>query len=149
MEHQPRFRTIEIRRDFDRSIRHVLVDAGQMQQVFVNLLVNAGEAMPDGGRLAIETRRLTAGKVSHPGLDGDAVQIVFSDTGVGIPPENIRKIFDPFFTSKDVGQGTGLGLAITHGIIEGHGGSIAVDSTPGEGTTFTITMPLDTSEEMS
>jgi two-component system NtrC family sensor kinase len=149
VEHQPRFRTVEIRRDFDRSIRHVLVDAGQMQQVFVNLLVNAGEAMPEGGQLAIRTRKLSAVKVSHAGGDGDAVQIVFSDTGVGIPPENIPKIFDPFFTSKDVGQGTGLGLAITHGIIEGHGGSIAVDSTPGEGTTFTITMPLDASEEMS
>ena len=74
---------------------------------------------------------------------------MFRDTGVGIPPENIRKIFDPFFTSKDVGQGTGLGLAVTHGIIEAHGGSITVDSTPGEGATFTITLPLDDTEHLS
>ena len=123
-------------------MQQVLVDAGQMQQVFVNLLVNAGEAMPDGGQLVIRTRKLTGNTTSGTSVGGDAVQIVFRDTGVGIPPENIRRIFDPFFTSKDVGQGTGLGLAVTHGIIEAHGGSIAVDSTPGEGTTFTITIPL-------
>ncbi len=91
---------------------------------------------------------MAAGQVSQPGCPGDAVQIVLSDTGVGIPPENIGKIFDPFFTSKDVGQGTGLGLAITHGIIEAHGGSITVDSIPGEGATFTITMPLDNTDNL-
>ena len=143
VEHQPRFAAIQFERDYDPAAEQVLVDAGQMQQVFVNLLVNAGEAMPDGGQLVIRTRKLTGNTASGTSVGGDAVQIVFSDTGVGIPPENIRRIFDPFFTSKEVGQGTGLGLAVTHGIIEAHGGSIAVESTPGEGTTFTITIPLD------
>jgi two-component system NtrC family sensor kinase len=142
-EHQPRFAAIKIHRDDDPAVQQVLVDAGQMQQVFVNLLVNAGEAMPDGGQLVIRTRKLAGNTTSGTSVGGDAVQILFCDTGVGIPPENIRRIFDPFFTSKAVGQGTGLGLAVTHGIIEAHGGSIAVDSTPGEGTTFTITIPLD------
>ncbi|MHB8862218.1 MAG: sensor histidine kinase [Pirellulaceae bacterium] len=148
-EHQPRFAAIRIERDDDPAIAQVLVDAGQMQQVFVNLLVNAAEAMPAGGQLMIRTRKLTGNTSSATSVGGDAVQIVFSDSGVGIPPENLRRIFDPFFTSKDVGQGTGLGLAITHGIVEAHGGSIAVESTPGAGTTFTITIPLNGSEETS
>jgi signal transduction histidine kinase len=72
----------------------------------------------------------------------DRVEIVFRDSGVGIAPDKIHKIFDPFFTSKDVGQGTGLGLAVSYGIVERHGGSIEVDSTLGEGATFTITLPV-------
>lgn len=143
VEHQPRFAGIRFARDYDPEAEHVFVDPGQMQQVFVNLLVNAGEAMPEGGRLLVKTRKIFGNSSAPTSVGGDAVQIIVSDTGIGIPPENLRKIFDPFFTSKDVGQGTGLGLAVTHGIVEGHGGSIAVDSTPGQGTTFTVTIPAD------
>jgi two-component system, NtrC family, sensor kinase len=143
VEQQPLFQRIEIQRDYEGSGITILADAGQLQQVFVNLLVNASEAMPDGGRLTVRTRRTTAERPEGPPAPGDLVHIVFRDTGCGIPPENIGKIFDPFFTSKDVGQGTGLGLAISHGIIEGHGGRITVQSVWGEGATFTITLPLD------
>ncbi|MHC4399369.1 MAG: sensor histidine kinase [Planctomycetota bacterium] len=132
VEHQALFHNVTIQRDFDLEAPQVLMDAGQMQQVFLNLLVNASEAMRDGGRLTIKTRAADA---------RDEVRIILRDTGVGIPPESIDKIFDPFFTSKDVGQGTGLGLAVSFGIIERHGGSIGVKSTPAEGTTFTITLP--------
>ncbi len=144
VEHQALFHNIEIQRTFDPDVPPIFVDASQMQQVFLNLLVNAGEAMPDGGRLAIQTRVLSP-DVPVPSEVGEAacegIQIILSDTGTGIPPENIDKIFDPFFTSKDVGQGTGLGLAVSYGIIEQHGGTINVQSKPDEGTTFTISLP--------
>lgn len=148
VKHQALFHNIEIRRDLAPNLPQVLMDAGQMQQVFLNLLVNAGEAMPTGGHLTIQTRATTSAALS-PSAAGDAVQIVLSDTGVGIAPEHLDKIFDPFFTSKDVGQGTGLGLAVSYGIIERHGGTITVESTPGEGTTFTITLPTGGSESES
>ncbi len=149
VEHQPRFRQIRITRDLDPSINQVLVDAGQMQQVFLNLLVNAGEAMPQGGTVIVRTRRVGSGLCPNVDSDGELVQIVFADSGVGIPPENIGKIFDPFFTSKDVGQGTGLGLSVSYGIIEGHGGHISVESTPGIGTIFTVTLPIGGSPQTS
>ncbi len=142
VEHQPRFQQVRIHRHLDGAIHQVLVDAGQMQQVFLNLLVNAGEAMPEGGTVVVRTRQVAAGQCPQVSCDGELVQIVFADTGVGIPPENMGKIFDPFFTSKDVGQGTGLGLSVSYGIIEGHGGHITVESTPGHGTTFMVTLPI-------
>jgi len=131
---QALYHDITIEREFDKTLPHVLADAGQMQQVFLNLLVNAGEAMPKGGRLSIKTLA--------PTPDSGGIQIIFRDTGVGIPPENLGKIFDPFFTSKEVGKGTGLGLAVSYGIVKRHGGSIGVESTPGEGTTFTVSLPV-------
>jgi two-component system NtrC family sensor kinase len=129
VERQAAFHDIEIVRDFAPGPLYVLMDAGQMQQVFLNLLVNAGEAMPSGGRVTIKTR-----------IGDDEVRMVVSDTGTGIPPEDIPKIFDPFFTSKEVGKGTGLGLAVSYGIIERHGGTIDVESTLERGTSFTITL---------
>jgi two-component system NtrC family sensor kinase len=129
VEHQALFHDIEIVKNLSSSPLHVLMDAGQMQQVFLNLLVNAGEAMPTGGTLTITTRS-----------NGEKVEIVVCDTGTGIPPHDLTKIFDPFFTSKEVGKGTGLGLAVSYGIIEKHGGSIEVESTVGQGTTFTISL---------
>jgi len=150
VERQALFLNIEIERDFDPDVPPILMDTSQMQQVFLNLLVNAGEAMPDGGRLTIRTRA-TASPVraeSGAGLaTPDHVEIALRDTGTGIPPENIDKIFDPFFTSKDVGQGTGLGLAVSYGIIEQHGGTLNVESTLGQGATFTITLPAGGSED--
>lgn len=109
---------------------YVHADPDQMSQVFLNLFINAIHAMPDGGTLRISLER----------TNGD-VKATVADTGHGIPKEDLPRIFAPFFTTKEIGQGTGLGLTVVHGIIQEHGGSIAVDSEPGEGTTFTITLP--------
>jgi len=150
--HQSLFHDIKIECDFDLELPEVLMDADQMQQVFLNLLVNAGEAMPAGGPLIIETRGEILSARPESTADADTcgkVQIVLRDTGIGIPPESLDKVFDPFFTSKDVGEGTGLGLAVSYGIIERHGGTITVQSTLGEGTTMTITLPCGGPEEES
>lgn len=104
-------------------------DREQLKQVFLNLILNALQAMPDGGRLTVSAIVREA-----------TVEIAVADTGQGIPPENLGKIFNPFFTTRR--EGTGLGLAITHRIVQGHGGQIGVSSRPGEGTTFTLSLPL-------
>jgi signal transduction histidine kinase len=103
----------------------------QLNQVFVNLLVNAAQVIEKEGEIRIATRA----------LDGK-VEIKISDTGKGIPEENLSKIFDPFFTTKEVGKGTGLGLNVAYNIIEKHKGTIDVESTVGKGATFTIRLPL-------
>lgn len=105
----------------------------QLNQVFLNLLVNAAQAMPEDrrGQISIRTR-----------LSDEAVILEFSDDGSGIDPQHLSRIFDPFFTTKPVGKGTGLGLSLSYGIIEKHHGRIEVDSTPGVGTTFRITLPV-------
>ncbi|MBC7929212.1 MAG: response regulator [Rubrivivax sp.] len=111
-----------------------LVDcyAGQLNQVWLNLLVNAAHAVKEGGEVRIKTRR-----------EAGMVVVTISDTGYGIEPENLRRIFDPFFTTKPIGEGTGLGLSVTYSIIERHRGNIGVESKPGEGTTFTVAIPVD------
>ncbi len=105
-------------------------DSGQLQQAIIALATNAVDAMPNGGVLKISCRK-----------EGGNVLVEVSDTGVGIPAENIAKIFEPFFTTKEVGRGTGLGLAVCYGILTEHGGSLDVQSTVGVGTTFTIAIP--------
>ncbi|MFA5516842.1 MAG: ATP-binding protein [Desulfuromonadales bacterium] len=132
VEHQSYFHNIKINRVFDAHMPDVEMDAGQIQQVFLNLLVNASHAMPAGGELTIRT-----------GVDAalQTIFVVFRDTGCGIAPENLKKIFDPFFTTKGP-EGTGLGLSVSYGIIENHGGQIVVESEPGAGTAFTIHLPL-------
>ena len=112
--------------------------AGQVNQVFMNLLTNAAQAVAGqaGAKIELTTERRDP-----------VVTIRVHDNGPGIPPEHLPRIFDPFFTTKEVGQGTGLGLSIVHGIIERHGGSIEVDSKVGEGTTFTVTLPVDVTRE--
>jgi signal transduction histidine kinase len=104
----------------------------QLNQVFMNLLVNAGHAIETAGTITIRTR--------CAGDDGICIEI--SDTGKGIPPENISRIFDPFFTTKPVGKGTGLGLSLSYGIVQRHHGRIEVDSKSGQGTTFRIVLPI-------
>jgi two-component system NtrC family sensor kinase len=110
--------------------------AGQLNQVWMNLLVNAAQASNPHGAVSVETR-----------LEGGRVVVKVSDNGRGIAPEHLDKIFDPFFTTKPVGEGTGLGLSISYGIVERHGGSIGVESVPGAGTTFTVTIPVDVKGE--
>ncbi len=111
-------------------------DAAQLQQVLVNLVVNAVQAMPEGGTLRVWT---TTGE--------GKVRVALEDTGVGIPPENLGRVFMPFFTTKDVGEGTGLGLAVVHGIVALHGGSARVESEVGRGTRFEVELPLTTTGE--
>ncbi len=120
-------------------------DQGHLEQVIVNLAVNARDAMPDGGRLTIETSDVEVGDRSLGGLSGPPpgryVRLTVSDTGVGIDPAIQARIFEPFFTTKPAAQGTGLGLSTVYGIVRQHGGDIAVQSASGRGTTFTIHLP--------
>ncbi len=121
---------VQLVRELDPLLPRVTADRGQMQQVLVNLAVNAVQAMPDGGKLVIRT--------AH---DADSVTLEVVDTGMGMDETVRSQIFVPFFTTKEVGQGTGLGLAVVHGIVAAHGGSIGVVSRPGEGARFTIRLP--------
>ncbi len=125
------FKNIEIIRELPPQLPLVMIDRDQMQQVFMNLIVNAGEAMPLGGTL-----RVSAGLAP----DREAVEIHFQDTGAGIAEKDLGKIFDPFFTTKEMG--TGLGLSISLGIIANHGGQLQVESRPGQGSTFMVRLPL-------
>jgi CheY-like chemotaxis protein len=137
---------IQIVSHLDPAAGKVLADRGQLEQVIVNLAVNARDAMPDGGTLTIETGCIDAGDdPATVRCSRSAAQysvIVVRDTGVGIDAETLRQVFDPFFTTKAVGQGTGLGLATVHGIIEQTGGTIVVDSVVGAGSTFRILLPM-------
>jgi two-component system NtrC family sensor kinase len=130
LEPQLRSSKFEIVRNYGADLPAAHGNASKLQQVFMNLVLNARDAMPQGGRLTIQTR-----------LVDTSLVVDFRDTGVGIAPENIARIYDPFFTTKEVGQGTGLGLALSYGIIQEHSGRIFVESRPGEGTHFTIKLP--------
>ncbi len=122
---------IQVEIAFAESVPLISADADQMSQVFLNLIMNAIHAMPDGGTLRVEGTQVNGN-----------LRISLADTGHGIPAEHLSRIFDPFFTTKETGKGTGLGLTVVKGIIEEHGGTITVTSEPGRGTTFTITLPL-------
>ncbi len=129
-----------------RNIGLVRVDPGQLEQVIVNLAVNARDAMPDGGELTISTYAVPSTEVRSLGYEmmpaADYVAISVKDTGTGIPPEILGKIFEPFFTTKEFGKGTGLGLSTVYGIVKQTGGFIFADSPPGQGTVFTIYLPV-------
>ncbi|PYN89789.1 MAG: two-component sensor histidine kinase [Candidatus Rokuibacteriota bacterium] len=135
MQEQLRLREIEVTVDLGQEEPVVVGNPIQLEQVFINLLTNARDAVADSPRKAIRIS-------SSVGVA--EVKVAFADTGDGIPPGLERRIFDPFFTTKDVGKGTGLGLSITYGIINEHGGMISVVSPPGEGATFLIQLPLAT-----
>jgi two-component system NtrC family sensor kinase len=131
LEPQLRGNQIEIVRGYDHDSPQVFGNSGKLQQVFTNLLLNARDAIPAGGSIRISTL---------PAED-HSLTIEVSDSGIGIAPENVAKIYDPFYTTKGVGRGTGLGLAVSYGIVQEHSGHISVESTPGHGTIFRITLP--------
>ncbi len=129
-----------------RAIGPVRADPGQLEQVIVNLAVNARDAMPQGGVLTIRTYGVSAAEVRRLGADvlpaGDYSAFSVTDTGTGIPPDVLPKIFEPFFTTKDVGKGTGLGLSTVYGIVKQSGGFIFADSEAGKGTSFVVYLPV-------
>jgi two-component system NtrC family sensor kinase len=131
LETQLRRNQIEIVRAYDPNLPLAYGNAVKLQQVFTNLILNARDAIPEGGRITLFTAA----------TDDETIVIEIADTGMGIAPENVAKIYDPFYTTKGVGRGTGLGLAVSYGIVQEHSGHIAVESTPGKGTTFRITLP--------
>lgn len=128
-----------------RDLGLVKVDQGQFEQVIINLVVNARDAMPGGGTLTIRTTNMTLDREMQRGAEmmpaGDYIMVEVIDTGTGIPPENLERIFEPFFSTKEVGSGTGLGLSTVYGIVKQTGGFIAVDSAVGKGSTFSIYLP--------
>ena len=130
LEHQLKAVNIQVRRDLSPAVPIVSGIEHKLQQVFLNLFINARDAMPKGGWLSITTR-----------MDEDVVTVQVGDTGPGIPAEHLARIYDPFFTTKSVGQGTGLGLSITYGIVREHDGAMTCDSRLAEGTRFTLTFP--------
>src|SRR5216684_3184602 len=134
--HQQRGDNIQISVEAPASLPRVSGDVGQLQQAVIALATNGIDAMPDGGTLTLRAKAA-----------GSRVLVEVSDTGVGIPPENMTKIFDPFFTTKDVGRGTGLGLAVCYGILSEHSGRLDVRSNARVGTTFTITLPIASESE--
>jgi signal transduction histidine kinase len=131
LDHQLRTGSIQVRKELSGSALLVQGMEYKLQQVFLNLFLNAHDAMPSGGWLTIVTR-----------ADGAAAHIEIADTGSGIPAEQLSRIYDPFFTTKEIGKGTGLGLSITYGIVQEHQGAIACDSSIGHGTRFILSLPL-------
>jgi two-component system NtrC family sensor kinase len=136
--HEKQLRELDIKiiSDFADGLGWVNASKNQLRQVFLNMVANARDAMPTGGSLTVSTSD-----------DADLVKIKITDTGMGIPEENLSKIFDSFFTTKDEVKGVGLGLSVCYGFIKDHGGDITVQSQVGSGTTFTITLPVHASDE--
>jgi signal transduction histidine kinase len=138
-------RDIEFEAALDDTIGRVRVDLGQLDQILINLAVNARDAMPSGGKLRFATANVALGPeyaAANPGVTaGDYVAVYVSDTGVGMDAETLARAFEPFFTTKEVGKGTGLGLSTVFGIVRQSGGHVAVESAVGRGTTFQVYLP--------
>ncbi|MGD0263780.1 MAG: ATP-binding protein [Candidatus Methylomirabilota bacterium] len=147
LEHRMAMQDVQVTREF-APVPAVRADFGQLRQAFVNVLINACEAMPGGGTLRVLTREVALSEAGNggplsatgkPGPPSRFAEVVITDTGQGIPPEHLSNIFDPFFSTKE--KGTGLGLSVVYGIVEKHGGKIAVESRVGRGTTVTLRFP--------
>jgi two-component system NtrC family sensor kinase len=130
LEKEAMFKRVTIDKDLDRSLPQIKTDRAQLQQVFLNLLNNALDAVKEGGNIRLTTRAA-----------GDHLEALVTDDGPGIPPEFKDRIFDPFFTTKGPGQGTGLGLSISHSIMQKLGGGLTFESQPGQGATFIVRLP--------
>jgi two-component system NtrC family sensor kinase len=126
---------VDLELELDDDLPQVMGNPRNLQQVFLNLILNAIQAMPDGGRITV-----------RGAVENDFVRVDVNDSGCGIPREHLDKVFDPFFTTKENGEGTGLGLSVSYGIVEKHGGRITVESELGEGTTFSVYLPVARSQ---
>lgn len=135
VSHKADFFNIKIVLNIDETMQHIMANASQIQQVFLNMLINAADAMEGKGIFTITTQKV---------IDNGKpfAEVIFTDTGQGISEESLPKLFEPFFTTKPVGKGTGLGLAVSHGIIQDHGGKILVRSKLGEGASFFVRLPI-------
>ncbi len=131
ISHQASLQNVKIEKKMKADLPKIMVDVSQIQQVFINILLNAIEAMPEGGALTVSSE-----------AEGRMVAVRFADTGIGIPEELLPKILDPFFTTKTQGRGTGLGLSVSYGIVERHRGKLEVKSQVGKGTTLTVKLPI-------
>jgi signal transduction histidine kinase len=136
LEKEAAYRNISLNLDIPADLPPLVTDRGKVQQIFLNLINNAFQAVGDGGRITIAARQLDGGKMA----------VSVGDNGCGISDENLQRIFDPFFSTKKGSGGTGLGLSITYGLVQRLGGQIAVESELGKGTTFTVTLPVETKE---
>jgi PAS domain S-box-containing protein len=145
-------KSIEIKTRLCEPLPTVEADAGQMQQALMNLCVNAGDAMADGGELTIETEVVVLtehyAKAHMGATTGSHVVLSVTDTGIGMDHETAQRIFEPFFTTKEKGKGTGLGLSMVYGVVKNHGGHVSVHSKPGEGTTFKVHLPISGKPEV-
>ena len=133
VEHRLKIHKINLRKTFDNNVPSLLVDGNQIQQVVLNLVNNAVDALPQGGDIFIETRLNTEAK---------SIEVVFEDNGIGISSEDQNRVFAPFFTTKEPGKGTGLGLSICNNVISAHNGKIALESRIGNGTRFVVSLPI-------
>ena len=136
---------IIVSHDFADNLMPIEADEGQIEQVFLNILVNAGQAMPRGGKIFIKTENVTHADIIHTAFQaepGNYVMARVTDTGMGMDETIQEHIFEPFFTTKEMGRGTGLGLASSYGIIKGHKGYMTVESKPGEGASFNVYLPV-------
>jgi len=143
--HQINLKNIRLEKKLMRYLPLIQGDFDQIQQALMNIVLNAAQAMPNGGDLAVTTS--VANRVKIDDSIKDAIRIDISDTGIGIPKENLKKLFTPFFTTKETGKGVGLGLSVVHGIIERHHGKIEIESNPGAGTTFSLYLGIDNEKD--
>jgi two-component system, NtrC family, sensor kinase len=138
LAHKLEVSAVRVELDLACDLPLLWCDGAQIMQVIINLIANAAESMPGGGRMRIQTERDDA---------ADSVVVRIHDSGPGIPEEALAHIFEPFFTTKEDGKGVGLGLAVVYGIVNAHGGSIDVQSRPGQGTTACVVLPVGSPEE--